>query len=198
MSACSFLLPAILINKFFSAEYTGYFDLSKLLLSIPLALIANSVSNVLLQRISEKSKLKQSILKDLTAILLLVASLGVLEITIILFFAEDLFRIFFGSKWIFSGTISRILVWAYALNFLVSSFSSIFLSLRKIKILSVWQIIYFLSIVSLFFFNKLSFLPFIRLYAGLEITCCLILAGFMIFIVIYYEKNNRKIYSENL
>jgi O-antigen/teichoic acid export membrane protein len=49
MSACSFLLPAILINKFYSAEYTGYFDLSKLLLSIPLALISTSISSVLLQ-----------------------------------------------------------------------------------------------------------------------------------------------------
>ncbi len=54
MSACSFLLPAILINKFFSSENAGFFDLSKLLLSIPLALVATSISNVMLQRVSER------------------------------------------------------------------------------------------------------------------------------------------------
>ena len=56
MSACSFLLPAIYLNKFFSSELTGFFDLSKLLLSIPLALISTSISNVLLQSISENSR----------------------------------------------------------------------------------------------------------------------------------------------
>lgn len=53
MGVFSFLIPTILINKFYSAEYAGYYDLSKMVLSIPLALIAGSVANVLLQRFSE-------------------------------------------------------------------------------------------------------------------------------------------------
>lgn len=188
MSACSYLLPAIMINKFYSAENTGYFDLSKLLLSIPLALIASSISNVLLQRVSEKNKSKLSIRKDLTSILSFVVIAVVFEIGIIMFWAEDLFRIFFGDKWEFSGTISKILVWAFAYNFVVASFSSIFISLNKIKLLSAWQLFYFISILSLFCFNDLSFSSFLKLYVIIEVMCCSIITLFILYVVINYEK----------
>lgn len=188
MSACSYLLPAIMINKFYSPENTGYFDLSKLLLSIPLALIATSISNVLLQQISEKDKSKISIRRDLISMFYLVALVSVLEIGTIMFFAEDIFRIFFGPKWIFSGTISKIMVWAFTFNFIVSSFSSIFISLNKIKLLSAWQVLYFLSIISLFFFHNLAFNSFLRLYVLIEVICSSVISMFIIKVVIDYEK----------
>jgi O-antigen/teichoic acid export membrane protein len=193
MSACSYLLPAIMINKFYSAESTGYFDLSKLLLSIPLALIASSISNVLLQRVSEKSKSKLSIRKDLISILFFVSLAVIFEIGIIMFWAEDIFKILFGNKWEFSGTISKILVWAFAFNFIVSSFSSIFISLKKIKLLSVWQLFYFLSILTLFFFNNLSFSNFLKVYVIIELICCSMITLFIFYVVVNYEKLIPKI-----
>lgn len=188
MSACSYLLPAIMINKFYSAESTGYFDLSKLLLSIPLALIASSISNVLLQRVSEKNKSRLSIRKDLISILIFVIFAVIFEIGIILLWAEDIFKILFGIKWEFSGTISKILVWAFAFNFIVSSFSSIFISLKKIKLLSSWQLFYFISILSLFFFNKLSFSNFLKVYVLIEVICCSIITLFILYVVSSYER----------
>jgi O-antigen/teichoic acid export membrane protein len=189
MSACSYLLPAIMINKFYAAENTGYFDLSKLLLSIPLALVASSLSNVLLQRISEKQKSNQSIKRDMTSIFFFVIFASIAEITFISLWAEDLFRIIFGNKWEFSGTISKILVWAYAFNFFVSSFSSIYISLKKIKLLSVWQLFYFLAILSLSYFNSLTFTSFLKAYVLVEIVCCSLSTLFMIYIIINYERS---------
>jgi O-antigen/teichoic acid export membrane protein len=188
MSACSYLLPAVMINKFYSTESTGYFDMSKLLLSIPLALIATSLSNVLLQRVSEKNKSGLSIRKDLTSILVFVLFVVFVEISVIMFWAEDIFRIFFGSVWEFSGTISKILVWAFAFNFIVSSLSSVFISLNKIKLLSVWQLFYFISILSLFFFSSLSFTSFLKVYTGIEVICCLVITMLMFYIIVRYEK----------
>lgn len=189
MSACSYLLPAIFINKFYSSEYTGYFDLSKLLLSIPLSLISASIANVLLQRISEKDKIKTSIRKDLFSILVFVLAGAAFEITIILIWAKDIFRIFFGVQWEISGSISKILIWAFAYNFIVASFSSIYISLKKIKLLSFWQLIYFLSILSLFFARSLSFTSFIKVYTLIEVICCSLSIVFMIHIITNYEKN---------
>ncbi len=188
MSTCSYLLPVILINRLYSAEYTGYFDLSKLLLSIPLALIAISISNVLLQSVSEKSKLNLSISKDLISILFLVGLGAIAEIIIIMVWSEDLFRIFFGNTWVYSGTISKILVWAFAFNFVVGSFSSIFISLKKIKLLSIWQLFYFLSILSLSLFNNLTFSTFLKVYVSIEVVCSSLITIFMIYVVINYEK----------
>lgn len=187
MSACSFMLPALMINKFYSADSTGYFNLSKLLLSVPAGLIATSISNVLLQRVAEKDKLKLSIKKDLISILFFIALVVLLEIVVIQFWAEDLFRIFFGDKWILSGKISKILVWAFAFNFLVSSFSSIFISLKKIKLFSAWQVFYFLSILSLFWFHGLTFSSFLKMYVIIEVSCCSIISVFILYIIIHYE-----------
>lgn len=195
MSACSYLLPAIMINKFFSAENTGYFDLAKLFLSIPLALIATSLSNVLLQRISEKKLAKLSIRSDLLYILLFVGIAMIFEVGIILVWAEDIFRIFFGATWEFSGTISRILVWAFAFNFIVSSFSSIYISLQRIKLLSIWQVTYFIAVLSLYYFSDSSFTVFLKAYVSIELICCLLSTVFLIYIVVKYERSLK--FAEN-
>jgi O-antigen/teichoic acid export membrane protein len=188
MSACSFLLPAILINKFFSAEYTGYFDLSKMLLSVPLALISTSLSNVLLQNMTEKFQGNKSLLKDLILVFGIVISICVVEIVVISFFGVGIFKFFFGASWGFSGEISQILVWSYAFNFFVASFSAIFISLNRIKLLSVWQIFYFISIISLILFRNSLFLDFIKVYVIIEVFCYLIMVIMMFSIVVNYEK----------
>ncbi|MBA7546569.1 hypothetical protein ES705_38961 [subsurface metagenome] len=191
MSACSYLLPVIFINKYFSSEYTGYFDLSKLMLSIPLALIATSISNVLLQLVSEKYRNNKSFIRELLPVISIVAVIGIVEIVVIAFFAVDLFKLFFGELWRFSGRISRILVWSYAFNFFVASFSSIFISMNKIKLLSVWQLFYFFSILSLIFFKNYSFINFLKVYVIIEIVCSLIITIIMVIIVARYEALKR-------
>jgi O-antigen/teichoic acid export membrane protein len=187
MSACSTLLPAILINKFFSLENAGFMDTSKLVLSIPIALISLSVSSVLMQRTSDKFKNNESIKKDLLVVLAVVTIIGILEIIIISFFGEELFKFIFGDQWGFSGILAKILVWSFALNFIVNSFNSIFISLNKIKLLSFWQLFYFLSILSLIFFKNYSFLAFVKIYVFIEIMCAFIITYLMLQIVRKYE-----------
>ena len=187
MSACSYFLPAIFINKFYSSEYTGYFDLSKLMLSIPLALIATSISNVLLQRVSEKYRNNESFIRELLPVLTIVAIIVIVEIVVITFFAVDLFELFFGELWGFSGKISKIMIWSYAFSFIVASFSSLFISMKKIKLLSIWQLLYFTAILSLVLFKNYSFLDFIRTYVMIEIACYFMSTLLMILIIIKYE-----------
>ncbi|MBK7627772.1 MAG: oligosaccharide flippase family protein [Bacteroidales bacterium] len=188
MSACSFLLPVLLVNKFYSAEMTGFFDLSRLLLSIPLALIATSISNVLLQSLSEKFRDRKTLKKDLLLILGVVSVIGVTEIIVIRFFGVQIFKIGFGEGNAFSGKISQILVWSYALNFFVASFSAIFISMNKIKLLSIWQLFYFISILSLTLFSKYDFLDFLRIYVSIEVICYLVIITMMLYIVFGYER----------
>lgn len=188
MSACSFLLPAILINKFFSAENTGYFDLSKLLLSVPLALISTSLSNVLLQSMSEKFRMNKSMIKDIKHVLFVVLVICAGEIIVIQLFGILIFKMLFGYEWAFSGEISKILVWSYSLSFIVGSFSAVLISFKKIRILSLWQIFYFISILSLTFFNKLAFVDFIKVYVCIEVACYIIMIILIISVVSRYEQ----------
>jgi lipopolysaccharide exporter len=187
MSACSYLLPPIFINKFFSPETAGFFDLSKLLLSIPIAFIASSISSVLLQRISEKFNRRETILADLKPMFFIVGSISIAEILIVIMFGEDIFKIVFGKQWVTSGVISKIMVWSLALNFIVSSFTCIFISMRKIKTYSVWQLIYFISILSLLFFKHLPFVSFLKIYVIVEVLCYLLVTAILILLVYRYE-----------
>lgn len=191
MSACSFLLPPLFINKFYSAEVLGYFDLSRQLLLIPLALISASISNVLLQKLSENYRERKSVRNDLVLVAGITLSVAFAEILIISIFGVDLFRFIFGNSYEISGEISRILVWSYALSFLVGSFSSVFIALNRIKLLSIWQVIYFGSILSLIFFRHLGHMSFLRIYVVIELVCYVIIILLMIFIVTGYEKRLR-------
>jgi len=194
MSACSYLLPAILINKIYSSENAGFFDLSKLVLSIPFALIATSISNVLLQRIAEKYKSGKSLVRELTSILGIVIIIAATEVVVIRLFGVELFKLVFGDAWEVSGQISRILVWSFALNFVVGSFSSIFMAMDKIKILSLWQLVYFLAILSLILFKDYHFIQFLRVYVLIEVSCYLLGSLILILIIFRFETSREAAY----
>jgi O-antigen/teichoic acid export membrane protein len=189
MSTYSFALPPLIINKFFSAENAGFFDASKNVLSIPLAFIAVSVSNVLLQKIAGHFNQKQSFLLELKPVFYIILLIGIVEILVISFFGPVLFSIVFGKEYFFSGEISRIMVWSFVLNFFISSFSCIFYSMRKIKTYSIWQAFYFLAIVSLVFFKDTDFVCFLKVYVCIEVFCFLILIIIMTSVVMKYEKS---------
>lgn len=192
MSSCSYLLPPIFINKFFSPQVAGFFDLSKLLLSVPMVFIASAISSVLLQRISLKFNKNESILSDLRPVFIIVVAIAIGEIASIIIFGEMAFKIIFGDQWITSGTISKIMVWSFAFNFLISSFSCIFVSMRKIKTFSIWQLIYFVSILTLFFFKDLPFTSFLKIYVLIEVLCY-ILVSFILLIIIHRYESSLKV-----
>jgi lipopolysaccharide exporter len=187
MSTCSYLLPPIFINKYYSPAIAGYFDLSKLLLSIPMALIASAISNVLLQRTSERFNNRESFLSELKPIIIIISLLAFFEIVTILLFGPDLFRLIFRSQWTYSGEISKIMVWSFAFNLIVSSFTSIFVSMRKIKIYSVLQFVYFIAILSLLFFRHLDFMNFLKVYVAIDVVCYLSIATVIAIIIYRYE-----------
>jgi O-antigen/teichoic acid export membrane protein len=191
MSTCSYMLPPIFINKFFSSESAGFFDLAKLLLSVPLALVATSFSSVLLQKVSEKFNKRQSFLSELRPVILIVSFISFIEIVAIILFGESLFRIIFGDTWIFSGLISKIMVWSFTFNFMVSTFTTIFVSMRKIKTYSVYQLFYFIAILSLVLFKSMGFIEFLKIYVIIELICYTVLSCIMVFIVTRYEHSLR-------
>lgn len=191
MSTCSYALPPIFITKFFSPESAGYFDFSKLLLSLPLALVASSFSSVLLQRVSERFNLKESFLADLKPVFITVGLISVVEIIIILLFGEGIFKIVFGKQYVMSGAISKIMVWSFAFNFIVSTFSSIFVSMRRIRTYSVWQSFYFLAILSLLLFKHLPFTDFLKIYVLIEVLCYFAVVIIMFSMIYRYESSIR-------
>jgi len=192
-STIGFLLPVVLINRFYLPEQAGFFDLAKLILSVPMALIATSISSVVLQKASESYRLGRSFVDELKPLTAIVFIISVAEVLLIALAGKDIFRVFFGKIWETSGIISQLLVWPFALNFITSSFTSLFVALNKIRWQSIWQVVYFLLIISLSLFQDFTFNGFIRIYASIEIVANLAMVVLLIIVVVGYEKKIKMV-----
>tara|TARA_R110001592_G_scaffold163180_1_gene396919 strand:- start:2213 stop:3484 length:1272 start_codon:yes stop_codon:yes gene_type:complete len=170
LNAVSLFLPVLIINKFYSQESTGYFDLSRQMLALPLALISTTVSQVLLQKVAEQknnaTKISSFILK-LSSILLILSVVGG---SIIYLFGPQLFSFIFGSDWLISGEIAQILVFGYCIKFIVSPLSTVFISLEKIRISSIWQVFYFSLICLLLLMENIDLEHFLMYYVIIDIV----------------------------
>ena len=138
----------------------------------------------MLQRISEKKHKNMFFGKELKLIAGIGIAIGIAEILAIMFFGEKIFSILFGIKWSYSGSISKLLVWPYIIYFFSFSFTSVFLALQKIKLLSIYQVINFTLVFSLFFFKILEFGSFLKVLIAINITSGFIFSIFL-FQVIY-------------
>jgi O-antigen/teichoic acid export membrane protein len=188
MNAISLLLPILIINRKFTAEVTGYFDLARMVLIIPLSLVTASLSQVLLQRFTEKRNANQSIKKDALGSFVSLSLIALLFGLIIQFFGKELFGLVFGEIWETSGLYASILVWAFAIKFVVSPFNMVFTAFERIGLLSVWQVFYFILIVLLIVLPFQSIESFLYTYLAIELVGYL-LVGFMDMALVYtYEQ----------
>lgn len=193
LSSAATILPFLFINKMYSTEIVGYLDLSRLVLSIPLIFIASTISQVFFQQTTEKKHNSLSIKKDLMNIMYLLLAVICIEILIILFLGPQLFGFVFGERYTVSGSFSQILIFSFVLNFIGSTFSSIFITFEKIRLNSIWQIIYFCAICSLLFYTGLNIYNFLKIYVLIEVIMHLIYIAMILFIINGYEKKLKKI-----
>lgn len=187
LSSAATVLPFLFINKFYSTETVGYLDLSRLVLSIPLIFISATISQVFFQQITEKKHQKESIKKVVMNIAYLLLAVVALELIVILLLGPLLFGFVFGDQYTLSGEYSKLLVFSFGLNFISSTFSSVFITFEKIKLNSLWQTLYFIAICSLIIFKHLSINEFLMVYVGIEVLMHSIYIVMMYIIVNRYE-----------
>ncbi|MGB3947703.1 MAG: lipopolysaccharide biosynthesis protein [Bacteroidia bacterium] len=188
LSSAATVLPFLFINKFYSTETVGYLDLSRLVLSIPLIFISATISQVFFQQITEKKHQKESIKKVVLNIAYLLLAVVALELIVILLLGPFLFGFVFGEQYTLSGEYSKLLVFSFGLNFISSTFSSVFITFEKIKLNSLWQTLYFIAICSLIVFKHLSINEFLMVYVGIEVLMHSVYIAMMYFIVDGYER----------
>jgi O-antigen/teichoic acid export membrane protein len=189
LNSISLFLPVIIINQFYSQEVTGYFDLSRQMLALPLALVSMAVSQVLIQKVVEYKQNRKKITKLVTKIAFTLLGMSAIGILIIELFGIELFTFIFGDEWEFSGRITQVLIFSYAIKFVVSPLTSVFIGLEKIKISSVWQVCYFLIICCLYFFKDYSIEEFLLLYITIDIIAYAIYYLLLNYICVQHDKS---------
>lgn len=182
------LLPVFLISRFYNEELTGSFNFARTILVAPLALISASVSQILSQKLAQLVNEKKSIFQFLKPVGMVLVVLAILMIGILYPFAEVLFGFVFGEKWNVSGQISSVLVFAFALQFVLTALYPVFYILKSIKVSSAWQVFYFLMIASLYFMGNLAFFEFLRMFVYLNLISFAIYGVLIYFVIRKYEK----------
>jgi len=187
LSSAATLLPFLFINKLYSTEIVGYLDLSRMVLSIPLIFISTTISQVLFQKITENKHQKTSILIEIRNIFLLLLVIIFIEVVLLYLFGDFLFGLIFGAEYVLSSTFSKLLIISFSLNFISSTFSSIFITFDKIRLNGIWQVAYFMSICSLLLFKDISIESFLKIYVTIEAILLSVNILLIFFIVKKYE-----------
>lgn len=179
----------LLVAMFYGEEIVGYVDLTRLVLAVPAAMLTLSVSQVLLQNVSEKSREGLSIKKDIDRLFLGLSVIGLSMIAVILLIGTWAFQLYAGEVYKVSGVFAQILVFAAAVKIIVSPISIIFVALKKIKILGAWQICNFVLLCSLYFFRNLDIVDFLKVYAAIDFFSYVVLFFLLKNLIRKYESS---------
>lgn len=133
-------LPMLVVFDRFGSEAAGYLALTMRVLGAPVGLIGKAVLDVFkryaVQSIKEVGHCRELYVK--TFMTLMLASVMMVICTI--FFAEDIFRVAFGSEWMQSGRMAVWLLPMFALGLIASPLSYMAYLVEKQHIDLLWQI----------------------------------------------------------
>jgi len=189
--------PVFIINKLFTKTELGFFDLTQQAILAPFALITVAVSQVLLQLVTEKKNKGEKILSDFIRLSLLLFSIGLSSVIIIELWGPQLFSFVFGEKWSPAGVYSQILIFAYLFFIIVSPMGAILLGLEEIRVFSIWNVLHFLLLIGLYFIKNITFMDFLKLFAGIEIVAFTTLYVVIAKIVTKYDNRLSGPISDN-
>jgi len=164
------MMPVFIISSHYSIEVSGSFNFSRIILSVPFALIASGISQVLMQQVSERKHRSESISKDVFSLAIKLSFLSALGILVLVFAGGELFEIVFGEKWRLSGEYTSILIFSYAVSFIVSPFSMLLVVLGKIRMVSIWQTFYFFAVCMLWFFSNFAIEHFLEALVVIDVV----------------------------
>ena len=143
LNTISLTLPVFIVHAAFGKAETGQFDLSRLVLSLPMALISTALSQVYLQHQAEKIRNKQSVASDFWSVSKALFWMSIPLALLLFLFATPLFSFIFGSQWALAGKLTAVLIFGQAIKFIVSPMSSTLVALKEVRFSAIWQLLYF-------------------------------------------------------
>jgi O-antigen/teichoic acid export membrane protein len=108
------LLPILMLTSMYGAAVAGMYALARGVLLLPGLLIAKSVGDVLLPKLSGMYNANKALNKIVVKSALLLSIIGLFPLFAIYFYGEILFSIVFGEEWSSAGEYAKWLsVWLY-------------------------------------------------------------------------------------
>lgn len=190
LDTASMNLPVLIAAAAFSESTLGYFSFARLVVGAPIALISLSLAQATLPKLAERKRNSEPIWAGLKRNMLLMFVIGTPIVILALFFASPLFEFVFGNGWGKAGEFTAILSIPYLAKFAISPLSSALNALEKMRAVSLWQLLNFTSLATLFFVEFKNPEQFLWTICAVE----LVLYG--IYLAIIYQ--NVAIYERSI
>jgi O-antigen/teichoic acid export membrane protein len=189
MNTSATLFPVLLISSRYAQDISGSFNFTRLVLMVPMSFLAYSISQVLFQRVTRNRNEGASIRHIIGILIRNLGLIALVLFVVILAVGPQLFSFIFGKNWHMAGGFARIMVFSFALQFLVSPLSITLAAMEKIKLYSLWQVLYFLAIGSLFLFPPMPVSRMLILLTAIEVLFYLIYFVMILQVVKKYEES---------
>lgn len=182
-------IPTLIISSAFLNGELGYFSLTRQILFIPTSLLAGVISQVFFQRIAENIKNKKEIWPQFYKLFVILLVICLLMIGVLFPFGIKLFSWIFGQRWSIAGEYAKWMVFIAAFQFLGTSMLNFLPALKKLKLFSAWQLLYFFTSLLLFAFDYSSVFVFFKYYAVIDIFFFSILIFLVIRSIFNFDKS---------
>jgi len=144
----------------FNSTVVGLYSQANKVINFPLNFLSNSFTSVFYQKITTtKNRINLYLLSYISSFII-----AFVILLPIVFWGEDLFGFVLGKEWIYSGHIAKFLIPLAVAGFATRNTSSVFLYLNLQKLTLIWQVIYLLIAICIFYFFKETKLDTILLY----------------------------------
>jgi len=185
----TFVLSALTFQIFakFSIVEVGYAELTQRMLTIPTALIGVSLGQIILQRFSGAFNDRSSIIKLFISLFTFSVSIAIPFFITIYFWGPEIFGWIFGEEWRTSGMYAKSLILSTSIFFVISPYGQILIAIQKVKLNSIWEVIKFLLIGSLFFFKFQSIESYLKYYNAIVIVVYFMYLIVILLSVINYQ-----------
>ena len=123
-------LPVYVFNYFLGSAVAGQYSLAQRCLMIPVAILGGAMSQVNTREFAQLSASGQPIQKELFRAWLRAAYLAFVPSVILLFFANEIIGVIFGSSWILAGEMATVMAIPIYIMFIFTVVSGAHVVLR--------------------------------------------------------------------
>jgi O-antigen/teichoic acid export membrane protein len=174
----------LFIEAIYGLTAVGFYSISVRLLGIPLSLISGNVSKVFFESATKEFNQTGKFINSFKKTFLFQLLLAVPMVLIIILFAPDLCRIFFGKKWIISGQYALLLAPMFGIRFIVTTLTPAMIIVNKQSKELLLQLLFAFSSILCFVLAKYLMYS-IKTY--LIVICCLFSIVYLIYLFVIYR-----------
>lgn len=173
----------LVMDYFLANREVGLYAFAYRIMNFPVSLISSALRPVLFKETAEKGT--RALEGQINQILKIITILGTPVVVVYFFYAEDIFRLFFGEKWTDSGMMGRFIILP-VFTFMLCNWMDRIMDVLGQQRLVLMLEIYFASasIIALW----LGFVLHGGLYVALLLQCAILISYNICYLVIAYDK----------